>query len=224
MRGLWLGMTALCVFGAGPARVYAQDAAANEETSSTAVEASSSETAATPAEEKNAPADTGATSTGASDTGAIWTVPSGRGLSTSFANGFWGGGLYGQEARVAFPLGTEHVRGQLRAQLVHRFGDPYLMDFGVRLGIAGGTIPLMNFVRAYGSGGFGILLPVARPDGAEKDLRIGLSGEFGIEVFLNSGMGIFVEVGGGGYFSEDAALGAYANGGHAMAGMNFYPF
>jgi hypothetical protein len=207
MRGLGLVMIALSVLGAVPAHVYAQDTAAT----ATA-------------------ADTGAANTGAADTssdsGAIWTQPSGRGFSTSFANGFWGGGLYGQEARVAFPLGTEHLRLQARAQLVHRFGDPYFMDFGARLGIAGGSIPLMNFVRAYGSGGFGFLLPVARPDSdpitgalVEKKIQFGLSGEFGLEVFLNSGLGIFVEVGGGGYFS-----GGYANGGHAMAGMNFYPF
>lgn len=198
MRGLRVVTIALfvfgAVFGAVPARAYAQDT----HTSSVAADPTSSPATA--------------------PTGELWTQPSGRGFSTSFANGLWGGGLFSQEARLAVPLGTEHVRGQLRAQLVHRFGDPYIFDFGMRLGIVGGTLPLMNFVRAYGSGGIGFLLPVAGHADADK-IRLGASGEFGVEVFLTSGMAIFVEVGGGGYFS-----GTYASGGHAMGGMNFYPF
>lgn len=198
MRGLWLVTAALSVLGAAPAQAFAHEGHSDSTSTSSSAHA----------HESSASSSTG-----------IWSTPSGRGLSTTFANGFWGGGLYGQEARAAFPLGTEHVRGQVRAQIVHKFGDPYRMDFGARLGIAGGSLALMNFVRAYGSGGIGILVPLAGPDGLEKKVRLGLSGEFGIEVFLTSGMGIFVEVGGGGYFSGD-----YANGGHAMAGMNFYPF
>jgi hypothetical protein len=151
----------------------------------------------------------------------IWSEPSGRGFATGFGNGIWGGGLFAQDIRVRVPLGTEHLALQVRGLMVHGLALPeYRGDFGARVGILGGSLPILNLARIYGGGGVQLLAPITGvPDGADKGVKFGLSGEFGIELFIAPTMGFFFEIGGGGYFS-----GGYANGGSAMAGIQFYPF
>jgi len=148
-----------------------------------------------------------------------WDEPSGGyGVATGFSNGIWGGSLYAQDARIRVPLFSEHFAAQLRGLIVHDWQSAdYRLDMGARLGMIGGTAPLLNILRVYGSGGAQFLAPIDNE--YEENVKFGLSGEFGVEGFLGPTISIFLEIGGGGYFDSN-----YGNGGTAMAGLQFYPF
>lgn len=152
----------------------------------------------------------------ASPSDGIWTEPSGQSVGIGFGNGIWGG-LYAQDLRGRIPFG-DHLALQLRMLALSAVqSDPYRMDLGGRIGIQGGSKPLLNILRIYGAGGIQLAAPITGVD--QKDLHVGFGGEFGLEAFMFNTISIFLEVGGNGFIDS-----SYGAGGVVMAGMNFYPF
>ena len=101
--------------------------------------------------------------------------------------------------------------------------NPY---FGVRAGLAGGTLMSSADIRLYGDGGLLVLFPSALSD--SSDAVFGGYGRFGFEFFIDpaeSGVSYFMELGANGVAAiADREPGAplYANGFSVTTGLRLY--